>query len=292
MKKEVSVVITDLDNTLYDWLYTWHQSFSSLLNVLVEESGVQQDILVNEIHAVFQKYGTTEYSFLIQEIPSLRKLDPDVDLMKKYDRAVMTYRKQREKIKLYPTVNETLSGLKKIGCRLVAFTESQKYYTIMRMNILGIDLLFDFVFSPPDQFSSQVNPDNFRQSHTELCDLKYAQHFNIKKGEHKPNPRILRQILGKIGAKKDECIYIGDSLMKDILMAQEAGVTDVFARYGQSQDMVAHDLLRRVNHWTEADIQREKKISEHSGVISPSYILQSTFAEVMELFDFIPFKLS
>jgi FMN phosphatase YigB (HAD superfamily) len=290
MKKEVSVVITDLDNTLFDWLDTWYRTFSCLLAVLVEESGVPQATLEKEIHSVFQKYGTTEYSFLLQEIPSLRKLHPDEDLVKNYNQIMMAYRMQREKIKLYPTVNETLFALKKIGCRLVAFTESQKNFTMMRMNASGIDRFFDFVFSPPDCISSQGNPDNFIQSKKEFDDLKHAQHFEIKKGEYKPNPRILSEIIEIIGAQKEKCIYIGDNLMKDIFMAQEAGITDVYARYGQSQDTAAHELLRSVNHWTEEHIEREKTIYAHSGVITPSYILQSTFAEVLEWFDFVPFK--
>ena len=39
-RQEVSVLITDLDDTLYSWFQVWFQSFNALLERLVDESGV------------------------------------------------------------------------------------------------------------------------------------------------------------------------------------------------------------------------------------------------------------
>ena len=71
-------------------------------------------------------------------------------------------------------------------------------------------------------------------------------------------------------------------------MAQEAGVTDVFAKYGLAQHRAEYELLRRVSHWTDADIEREKKMkAEHN--VHPSYTLTERFSEVLDLFEFEPF---
>lgn len=76
--KQVSVAITDMDNTLYDWVEIWYRSFSAMLEHLVKESGIDQDTLEKEIRAVFQQHGTSEYAFVIEELTSLpprRRID-------------------------------------------------------------------------------------------------------------------------------------------------------------------------------------------------------------------------
>jgi hypothetical protein len=65
MKPKISLIITDLDNTLFDWILMWHSGFSAMLEKLVKNSGIQQKILEADIQTVFQKHGTSEYAFLI-----------------------------------------------------------------------------------------------------------------------------------------------------------------------------------------------------------------------------------
>ena len=57
--------------------------------------------------------------------------------------------------------------------------------------------------------------------------------------------------------------------MKDVAMAQDAHVLDVFAEYGGVQHREEYELLRLVSHWTDADVQRERQISAREVV--PSY---------------------
>jgi hypothetical protein len=73
--------------------------------------------------------------------------------------------------------------------------------------------------------------------------------------------------------------------MKDVAMAQDVGVLDVHAAYGVVQDREEYELLRRVSHWTQADVEREREIATAPHV-TPTYVLEETFAELLELFDF------
>jgi phosphoglycolate phosphatase len=94
--------------------------------------------------------------------------------------------------------------------------------------------------------------------------------------------------MADIGADPEQAIYVGDSLVKDIAMAQEAGVTDVFARYGVMQHREEYELLRRVSHWTDADIERERKMRALQNVHA-SYTMTEAFAGLLDLFGFEPF---
>ena len=67
-----TVLVTDMDNTLFDWLGMWQAAFGAMLEHLMADSGVPRATLEAEFFAIHQRHGTTEYAFAIQELPSLR----------------------------------------------------------------------------------------------------------------------------------------------------------------------------------------------------------------------------
>src|SRR4051812_16292543 len=70
-KREVNFVITDLDDTLWDWLEMWYMSFKPYYQRILEETGVPEEILKADFKRLHQKYGTTEMSFLYRELASV-----------------------------------------------------------------------------------------------------------------------------------------------------------------------------------------------------------------------------
>jgi phosphoglycolate phosphatase len=74
--------------------------------------------------------------------------------------------------------------------------------------------------------------------------------------------------------------------MKDVAMAQRAHVHDVLARYGAAQRRSEYELLRDVTHWSADDVEREKAIAEGTTDIVPSCVLDHSFAELLQNFEF------
>lgn len=138
-KRRISTLITDLDNTLYDWVAVWHASFSAMLASLLASSGVDQSELEREIRMVHQKYGTSEYAFLIQELPILAERHPGEDLAEVYAEAINAYRTaRRDTMAAYPTVVKTLERIRDYRCTVVAYTESMAFYSNDRIRRLGL----------------------------------------------------------------------------------------------------------------------------------------------------------
>lgn len=283
MKK--TVLITDLDNTLFDWFEVWYNSFNAMLESVVNTSGISRETLIPEIKAIHQKHGTAEYAFLLEELPSLNKKYGDRDAIRKeMNEAIENFRNERKKhLCLYPTVKETLIMLKRYNVRVVGYTESKEYYSNYRLHQLGLDGLIDVLYSPPDH----KIPDYKNNKTSGL--LLHTINKHTPENELKPNPALLLHIINEIGAVPEECLYIGDSKMKDIAMAQDAGVTDVFAEYGIShfndKKDIRYDLLRDVTHWTDEDVEREKKINSNGRLVVPSFVAK-------QFSDIIPFFLS
>ncbi len=288
MKSSKSVLITDLDNTLFDWFALWHSSFKPLLDELAEKSGIPRDILIAEIKAVHEKHGTSEYVYLLSELHSLKAKHNGADLADLYQSALETYRAAREKnLQLYPGVLATLKTLKENGCLLVGYTESMEVYTTERIKRLGLDGVLDIVFLPENHATPADFTTEQRKKYVpEEAKLTETRIEHTPKGEVKPNPDVLKDIIAKIAAKSDECVYVGDSLTKDVLMAQKAGVTDVHFKYGVSHQKDEYELLRAVTHWTLAQVEAEKK---SAGEVTANNVLLAGYSELLTLFKFTPY---
>ena len=76
-------------------------------------------------------------------------------------------------------------------------------------------------------------------------------------------------------------IYVGDSLFKDVVMAQKAGVADVYAHYGKAHTKGEYELLRAVTHWPSEDVENEKKLTESD--CHPTFTIDGGFSQLLAL---------
>ncbi len=69
MAKQIcSLLITDLDDTLWDWFAIWSASFGAMLAETARISGIPEIVLEQEIKVVHQKHRTSAYAFVLEEL--------------------------------------------------------------------------------------------------------------------------------------------------------------------------------------------------------------------------------
>lgn len=284
-RPRVEVVVTDIDNTLYDWIEMWSRAFGAMLAQLVADSGVPRETLERELYLVHQRYGTTEYAFAIQELPSLAARHPGEDLVARYAPAIEEYRRVRRRtLRLYPDVAATLEAIKAAGCLTVGYTESRAYYANYRIRALGLDGLLDYVYSAPDHaLPAGMTREQIRKYPAEHYRLTRTVQRHTPEGVWKPEAAVLLGILGELGARPDQTLYVGDSLVKDVVMARAAGVVDVFARYGLVMEHAGYALLRKLTHWSPAMVAQSERTTAEDLV--PSHVLERGFSELLERFE-------
>jgi FMN phosphatase YigB (HAD superfamily) len=278
-------LITDLDNTLFDWVEIWVNCSRPMLDKLVELSAIPEETLIPEIKAVHQRHGTSEYSFLIDELPSLQPILDGKPATQVFAAAV--YREKRsEWLKLYPTVAETLLNIKGRGTVIIGYTESMAFYSNYHIRRLGLDGVLDYVFCPKDhKLPAGLSAEDLRKYPAAHYALKYTRQDFTPEGSKKPDTAVLNAIIRDLGLKKSECVFVGDSLMKDVAMALDCGVSDAWAKYGQAHRRPEYKLLQDVTHWTDEDVEREQKIKEREHV-KQSVTLDSSFSQLLDHFDF------
>jgi FMN phosphatase YigB (HAD superfamily) len=290
-RKSIDTIVLDLDNTLYDWFAVWYASFRPIYDEIIAISGKPIAEVEASIRKVHQARRTSEYTFLMEEIDLLAGERAAGDIRTRFHEAIEKSRVGRDQsLKLYPSVFPSLWELKKKGTKIIAYTESMGFYSAYRMKRFGLDGVIDVLFSPEDhEVPSGVSLEKLRRHPDEFYQLQVTEVRHTPPGELKPNPRVLLDILQEVGAKPERCAYVGDSLFKDVAMARDVGVLDVHAQYGESQRRPEYRLLQNVSHWTEADVERERKITGKGVDFTPSVVLKDSFAEIFMYCDFVAF---
>lgn len=266
-------LITDVDNTLFDWFSTWYACFSAMLEETLKISKVDRDLLLREMQLSFQRHGTSEYSRVLEDCPSLAPPHIRMNLQP----AIEAYRSARDRtLSLYPTVRSTLITLQNMQIPVIAYTESIEYYTSDRFNRLNISPYITALYCPQDH----IWPANAERNPDPTPHLK--KNFTPP-GEMKPNKDILLKITSDLRLSSSECLYVGDSKSKDIAMANAAGITSVWAKYGSSHlGDERYELLRKVTHWTPEAVERERMIANGHHDVSPDFTIDN-FSEVLQL---------
>jgi FMN phosphatase YigB (HAD superfamily) len=284
--RKVSLLITDLDNTLWDWLTPWARSMDALVRGLHLASGVPEARLLSEIREVHQRRGTVEYSVLVSEIPSLVAMSDGKDLSAAYDDAIHAQNSARKHgTTLYPHVRSTLETVRGRRVPIIAYSEGLEFWTKKRIKDLGLDGLISRLYTSPDHdFPDGMSPQTLRTLPPEAYLLHDTEQRTVARGISKPSPEILSEIVGEYGVPVEEVVYVGDSLRKDVFMAQALGVIDVFAEYGLANQRADSDLLISLSHWTASEVEASRSVPQEK--VIPTYTLRKGFDELLSLFRF------
>ncbi|MBJ8390266.1 HAD family hydrolase [Citrobacter cronae] len=277
----MKLLITDLDNTLYDWVSFYSQSFSAMAVELSKEINVPLDILLSEYKVIHQRFGNSEKPFATLELPSVISYfgtNDKILLQKKLTRVFSAFSSKRNHtLKLYPTVRDTLNILRERGVKIVGHTESLEYNSLYRLYKLDVIDFFDHLYTIEDNHNLHPNPKNAK-----VISVKDDFIIRLSSAESKPNPKLLEHICLTENVDIKDAVYVGDSITKDISMAKSIGMKAVWARYGRQFAPELWEILVKITHWTDKDVEREEQLKESFSRVKPDYSINS-FAEILDL---------
>lgn len=277
----MKLLITDLDNTLYDWVSFYSQSFSAMAEELSKEINVPLDILLSEYKVIHQRFGNSEKPFATLELPSVISYfgtNDKILLQRKLTRVFSAFSSKRNHtLKLYPTVRDTLNILRERGVKIVGHTESLEYNSLYRLYKLDVIDFFDHLYTIEDNHNLHPNPKNAK-----VISVKDDFIIRLSSAESKPNPKLLEHICLTENVDIKDAVYVGDSITKDISMAKSIGMKAVWARYGRQFAPELWEILVKITHWTDKDVEREEQLKESFSRVKPDYSINS-FAEILDL---------
>jgi phosphoglycolate phosphatase len=276
-----TLLVCDLDNTLYDWVEYFVTAFYSMVDEAVRITGCNRERLLDDFRAVHREHRDSEHPFSLLETRTVQELFPGrarKEIAKELDSAFHAFNVSRkDTLRLYPGVREGLETLSQSGVILVAHTESNLYAVVDRLARLDLAKYFSRIYCRQRTGAEHPDPNSAN---------KWLNHFPLDKvvelsdHQRKPNPEVLLEICHREGFLPSETAYVGDSMARDILMARTAGVFAIWAKYGASHRKETYQRLVRVTHWTEEDVARERESSEKARGVKPDYVLENDFSEI------------
>jgi len=196
----IKAVISDLDNTLIDFLRMKKMSCGAAIDAMIGAGlNVKHDKGIKLLFELYDKHGLEEKT-IFQKF--LKKLTGKIDY-KILANGIVAYRRVREGfLEPYPNVDYVLLKLKSRGIKLGIVTDAPKLKAWIRLATMKLSNYFDVVVAFEDT------------------------------KELKPSKLPFEAALKKLNVKPSECLMIGDWPERDIKGAKAIGMKTCFARYG------------------------------------------------------------
>jgi len=268
------LVITDLDNTLYDWVTYFAKSFSAMIDQLVRLLNIDRELILDQFGSIHRAHHNSEHPFAVLEIPAVKEQfagKTTAHVLEFLEPALSAFNEERNKnLKLYQSVQSTLKIFRDIGIPVVGHTESVAANAYFRLRKLDIWQYFDHLYAIDGNLLPHPN-----SNRGEYHALPKRTVEKLPLSERKPNPQLLLNICARHGVKPDDALYVGDSLARDMSMAKRAGIFAVWAQYGTEYNRDLWPILARVTHWSDADVARETQLKELYRHVEPDISIQS-----------------
>lgn len=269
MKK---LLISDLDDTLYDWIGFFIPSFYAMVDELASITNIEKSLLLTEYKIFHQYYGSVEYPFITLKLPSILKKYKNLneqELKNVLGEAFHKFNSERKKrLILFEGVEKTLKTLSQKGVTIIGYTESSQENGYYRLKRLGISDYFKSIYTSQSKYESKLPLDE---------KIKIVE-------SKKPDKDILLSICHQENCAPTDAIYVGDSLTKDIYMAGLAGVTSVLVDYPKAENDY-YKLLVDITSWSAEDFEREATLKKKfiDSNMKPNYIINN-FSELIKIF--------
>ncbi len=282
-KPTIRLIVTDLDNTLYDWVSYFVVAFYRMVDVAVDLLAVPRDTLLDDLRTVHRRYHDSEYPFALLETDCVVARYPNCDRKERkrlLKPAFDAFNEARDStLALYPTVKETLRLVAAGGVAVVGHTEASVPNAIFRLTKLNCIDLFKRLYAL--EHTGQAHPEPDRASKYDLPIVR-----KLHGAQRKPNPAVLLEICSDLNVAPGETLYVGDSIARDIGMARAAGVWSAYAEYGTRFAKTHWNDLVRVTHWTDEDISRNEAARAKYGNTQADAVLDTSFAQILDSFEF------
>ncbi|CAM2009218.1 HAD family hydrolase [Acanthopleuribacter pedis] len=284
--RSIDLVITDLDNTLYDWVHFFTASLYAMTQKAALILSVSEEQLLKELQKVHQRYHNTEHPFALLETETVKHYTKGLSRKKQMnalDEAFHAFNAVRNReLTLYQGVRQGLQRLVNSGVTVVGHTEATLPNAVFRLKKLGLTPFFHGLHAPAHgglPHPKGPSPTTANQG------IKIV---TLPPKQRKPDVAVLKGILDEWDAKPETSLYIGDSLIKDMSMAVEAGLASAWAKYGTHHPDEAWKKLVRISHWTEEDVAQAETLRMRYPNLEPDAVLDQSFEQIFSHFHFEP----
>ncbi len=279
------VLITDVDNTIFDFVDFFGPALRSMVYVLADKCNTSEIRIYEELKDVFSNTGSIEHQTVIKSLPVVRNLNAD-----RQNEVLIAGRRafdktRRARVVPYSGIVEVLAELKRRGVLVVALTNAPLYQAIRRLRIeLGLSkYLFGIAGFVGSERDHSEEADSIKEKHAREYDRGRQKHGLLLTLEHyelKPSGAGFQRILDNINVDIRNVYALGDSVAKDLAPAAPLGCQTIWAKYGTRFEKRNFDTLVKVTPWSADQIRKYSSSDD----FSPDHIVEHPL-EILNLID-------
>jgi FMN phosphatase YigB (HAD superfamily) len=244
-----ALLITDLDNTLYDFPAYYQAGLRAMVVRLGEALDIETNAVVEGLRSIYSSHHSIEYPFAIEEMPELRSVHENDRRDLIADALSCFWKEATAALSLYPTVLETLDELTRQGVPIIAYTDAPIHEAMRRIRCLEIDRYITGLVA--QQWFRR------RRRTTFVVPLRTVPGFmapprrfkiawRVPYIDRKPNAAMYERIRCVFDIPAERVTVIGDSVPRDLAPAVQIGMRTVWARYGRRTGSADETLLMKV----------------------------------------------
>jgi FMN phosphatase YigB (HAD superfamily) len=248
-------ILTDLDNTVYNFVDYFGPCFRSMVHVLHRECGIPEADITRQFKEVFSKHGSVEYPFSVQKLELCSALSQEKvsSLVKKARGAFI--RTRRRNLFAYPGVEDTLAWARHESIAVIAVTNSPLRLAWSRILQLGLKQYFTGIAAWNGGGHEWPEEDPVAEVYRSSTEYQPPDWVWPVPGEKlKPDPWAYSKIIEALKIDPITIHVIGDSVEKDVRPALELNANGYWAKYGRVYQDKNDHTLRQVTHWSEKKI--------------------------------------
>ncbi|MCL4299776.1 MAG: HAD family hydrolase [Anaerolineae bacterium] len=275
------IILTDLDNTIYNWVDYFAPSFRGMVHALSKRTGIAEDNIIANFKRVYGQEETLEYAFSVQKLEMCRgKSEDEIKELVRVAKGAFS-RVRGKNLKPYPNVKETLVAFKKENIPIIGVTNAPIFQAERRLRQLRLDGLFYGLVG----WQGRDVPEDYpwtkeikQRAEQGKYPTRITEKWSLTPDKLKPNSFGYLKVIEKLGVDIEQVYCVGDSLHKDIKPALELGAIGIWARYGQSYKPENFETLLAITYWSQ---ERISAVYEEK-VVTPTFIIDD-FSELRDI---------
>lgn len=276
------LLITDLDNTIYNFMDYFAPTFRGMVHALARTMKIDETLLIQEFREVFKKHHSIEYPFAVQELDSVK--DRDIEEIKQLIKVARgAYRRVRNKrFEPYPYVKDTLRYFQDSGVTIVAVSNAPFFQAAMRLKALKIDQYYNGLLCwegypvPLNELTKDFHDSSSKAKYK----TKVDHIWKLPKDRLKPNLEGYTSVCNFFNIEKQHTYIVGDSISKDVFPALSLGAHGIWAKYGTDIKKKSLETVLSITNW---DDKKVKAIYQDSSQ-EPEFVINN-FYELREIIE-------
>lgn len=279
---DLSLVIWDLDGTVWDWLRYAAPAYEAMCQVIAARSGRSYDLTADAMQAFYTEKGTLEDEGLVQwleDIGFFRHM-PDFDLQTMIDAAQQTFADVRLKnLHVYPGISKVMSDIREMGLRQIILTDAPGYQAQSRLRHSNLSHNISAIYAMPTatvrDLPRKVDAATgveYRRPRLEI------PQFTVNAEKPYTDLESVTDMTREAISRK--VVIIGDNDAKDMELARRYDFLGVHAAYGAAD----RKLVARIQRFAPPHVtHRNMQVEERPGTQTPRIKTAFHPSEIVEL---------